>query len=146
MSDETTANSKHTEATASGIIDGLFHDPEDRERLSPSAAIGARNILRIWYVPPASAVMMIGVSSSTWHRIKRDQWNGIFTQDQMTRVSLLLGIYRGLHINFGEDLGNRWVNLANNNPLFRGRIPCEFMTNEGISGMWQVRRYVDGVG
>ena len=64
----------------------------------------------------------------------------------MTRVSLLLGIYRGLQIQFGEDLGDRWVNLANNGPLFRGQTPCEFMINEGISGMWQVRRYVDGVG
>ena len=64
----------------------------------------------------------------------------------MTRVSLLLGIYRGLQIQFGEDLGDRWVNLRNNGPLFRGRTPCEFMVAEGISGMWRVRRYVDGMG
>lgn len=146
MSDETTANSKHTDASAYQIIEGLFDNSDDRKRLSPAAAIGARNILRIWCVPSASAAILIGVSLSTWYRIRHNQWSGTFSQDQMTRVSLLLGIYRGLQIQFGEDLGNRWVNLANNGPLFRGRTPCEFMVAEGISGMWRVRRYVDGMG
>jgi hypothetical protein len=146
MSDPKTAFSENADATAFQSIQGLFDNPEDRKRLSLSAAIGARNILRIWCVPSASAAILIGVSLSTWDRIRHGQWSGTFTQEQMTRVSLLLGIYRGLQIQFGEDLGDRWVNLRNNGPLFRGRTPCEFMINEGISGMWQVRRYVDGIG
>lgn len=146
MSAPKTAFSENTDATPSQSIQGLFDNPDDRKRLSPSAAIGARNILRIWCVPSASAAILIGVSLSTWYRIRHNQWSGTFSQDQMTRVSLLLGIYRGLQIQFGEDLGDRWVNLRNNGPLFCGRTPCEFMVAEGISGMWQVRRYVDGIG
>jgi hypothetical protein len=146
MSDPKTTFFETTDATASQSIEGLFVNLEDRKRLSASAAICARNILRIWCVPSASAAILIGVSLSTWYRIRHSQWSGTFTQNQMTRVSLLLGIYRGLQIQFGEDLGDRWVNLANNGPLFCGRTPCEFMVTEGISGMWQVRRYVDGIG
>jgi hypothetical protein len=146
MPDEITAPSESTEFVDFKVIDGIFDNLEDRKRLSPSAAIGARNIIRIWRVPPASAGTLIGVSLGTWYRIRRNHWSGSFTQDQMTRVSLLIGIYRGLQIRLGEDLGDRWVNLRNNGPLFCGRTPCEFMINEGISGMWQVRRYVDAIG
>ncbi|MCZ8271325.1 MAG: hypothetical protein O9306_12335 [Beijerinckiaceae bacterium] len=104
MSAPKTAFSENTDATVSQSILGLFDNPKDRKRLSPSAAIGARNILRIWCVPSASAAILIGVSLSTWYRIRHNQWSGSFSQDQMTRVSLLLGIYRGLQIRFGEDL------------------------------------------
>jgi hypothetical protein len=104
MSAPKTAFSENTDATVSQSIQGLFDNPDDRKRLSPSAAIGARNILRIWCVPSASAAILIGVSLSTWYRIRHNQWSGTFSQDQMTRVSLLLGIYRGLQIQFGEDL------------------------------------------
>jgi hypothetical protein len=146
MPDEITALAESTEFVDFKVIDGIFDNPEDRKRLSPAAAIGARNIIRIWCVLSASAATLIGVSLGTWYRIRRNHWSGSFTQDQMTRVSLLLGIYRGLQIRLGEDLGNRWVTLANNGPLCRGRTPCEFMVAQGILGMWQVRRYVDAIG
>ncbi|MCA3155523.1 MAG: DUF2384 domain-containing protein [Burkholderiales bacterium] len=146
MPDEITVLSESTEFVDFKIIDGIFDNLEDRKRLSPSAAIGARNIIRIWRVPPASAATLIGVSLGTWYRIRRNHWSGSFTQDQMTRISLLISIYRGLQVRLGEDLGNRWVTLANNGPLFRGRTPCEFMVAQGILGMWQVRRYVDAIG
>jgi len=146
MPDEITALSESTEFVDFKVIDGIFYNLEDRKRLSPAAAIGARNIIRIWRMPPASAATLIGVSLGTWYRIRRNHWSGSFTQDQMTRISLLIGIYRGLQIRLGEDLGNRWVNLTNNGPLFRGWIPCELMVAKGILGMWQVRRYVDAIG
>jgi len=37
-------------------------------------------------------------------------------QDKLTRVSLLLGIFKALNILYSRRLADSWVNLANSNP------------------------------
>src|ERR1700723_391509 len=42
-----------------------------------------------------------------------------------------------------DDLADHWVTQPNDNPLFRGQTPVDFMVRAGIPGLQQVRSLVD---
>jgi hypothetical protein len=82
---------------------------------------------------------------STYHKYKSGDV-GTLTFDTLTRISLVLGIFKALHILYPEEnLANSWVKLPNSNSIFGGRTPVAFMTAEGgIDAMFKVRRLLDG--
>ena len=63
----------------------------------------------------------------------------------LMRISLILGIYKDLHILYPEPaLADRWVRLPNSNPLFGGEPALSLMIESGMDGLYQVRRLLDG--
>ena len=58
------------------------------------------------------------------------------SQDQLTRVSALVGLFKGLHLLFADATADEWVRRPNSGPLFVGG---------GIPTMLDIRRYVDAV-
>ena len=124
---------------------GLFANLADRQRLSPACALAMRNVFCAWRVPRQQAAALLGVSLYTWNRIQNDNWRGCFSQDQLTRASLMLGIYRNLHSVFDQVLADQWVGLANSGPLFCGKRPIAFMIRGGILGMYWVRRHLESL-
>ncbi len=61
----------------------------------------------------------------------------------MTRISLLIGIYKALSIYFGKPWSERWVTLGNRGPMFAGEAPVNYMIRRGQPGMLDVRRMLD---
>jgi hypothetical protein len=62
----------------------------------------------------------------------------------LVRISLVLGIYKALHILYPDDaLADRWVKFPNSNPLFGGE-PALARMAAGIDGLLEVRRLLDG--
>jgi hypothetical protein len=61
----------------------------------------------------------------------------------LLRISLVIGIYKALHIYFGEEWADRWVALGNRGSMFAGTAPIEYMIRQGQPGMSQVRRMLD---
>jgi hypothetical protein len=61
----------------------------------------------------------------------------------LMRISFLTGIFKALNICCGQDLADRWVTLPNQNPLFAGEAPVDYMIQHGCSDMKQVRRLLD---
>ena len=88
---------------------------------------------------------MLGVSESTWDRIKRGTWEQPLSQDQLTRASAAIGLYKGLHLLFVDGTADRWPKLANMGPIFRRRSPVEAMIEGGIPVMLETRLLVDAV-
>lgn len=81
---------------------------------------------------------------STFYKYKAGEV-GTLAYDMLMRVSLVLGIYKDLHILYPEaELANRWVKLPNSNALFGGRPALALMTEAGIDGLYIVRRLLDG--
>ena len=81
--------------------------------------------------------------SSTYHKYKSGQV-GVLAYDTLTRISLLLGIYKALHILYPQaELADQWVRLRNSNPIFGGKAPLDLMIDGGIDGLYQVRRLLD---
>ena len=121
-----------------------FGRETDRKRLSEVAIKATLNLARAWNLSNAEAAALIGVSPSSLDRMKAGA-RPTLSQDQMTRVSALVGIFKGLHLLFADDTGDKWVRRTNSGPLFRERTPIAAMIEGGIPAMLDVRRYVDAV-
>jgi len=132
-------------ALAEVVQPQTFSSKADRERLSPAALIALRNLARTWRLTGAEGAALVGVSETTWDRIKAKSWSQTLSQDQMMRVSALIGVFKGLHLLFSDDMADRWVRLRNSGPLFGNLSPVEAMIERGIPGMIEIRRYVDAL-
>jgi uncharacterized protein (DUF2384 family) len=122
-----------------------FAAEHDRQRLSGVAVRAFRALAGRWALSNAEAAALLGVSPSTWDRIKRGTWDQALSQDQLTRVSAVVGVYKGLALLFADDMADRWARAPNKGPLFERRSPIEVMIEGGIPRMLEVRRYVDAV-
>jgi hypothetical protein len=134
-----------TEPTALTPIEPqTFSREADRERLSEAAVKAFLNLAKAWGLSNAESAWLLGVSASSLDRIKRGYRPGL-SQDQLTRVSALVGIYKGLHLLFADATADEWVRRGNRGALFDRRSPVEAMIEGGIPRMLDVRRYIDAV-
>jgi len=117
----------------------------DRQRLSNVALKAYLALAGQWNLSNAEAAALLGVSDSTWDRIKRGSWEQPLSQDQLTRASAAIGVYKGLHLLFADQMADRWPKLANRGPIFQRKSPVEAMIEGGIPVMLETRRYVDAV-
>ena len=85
-----------------------FADESDRARLTPAALEAVRNLAAAWKLTGDDAAALLGVSPSTWDRIRGGSWKQALSQDQLTRVSALVGIFKGLHLLFADGMANCW--------------------------------------
>jgi hypothetical protein len=115
---------------------------ETRERLSRSAVDGFFAIMDKWQIPIERAGELLGgMPRSTVYKMRTAA--GTLRQDELTRISYLVGIYKALHILLPVDLADNWVTQPNDNPLFRGQSPVDYIVREGIPGLQQVRSLLD---
>lgn len=120
------------------------HDPAVRQRMSAPALRAFFNIAAAWQLSVHEQRALLGwPAPSTFHKYKSGQ-AGTLAFDMLTRVSLVLGIYKALHILYPEaQLADRWVKLPNSHPMFGGNPALTLMTDSGIDGLLQVRRLLD---
>jgi hypothetical protein len=122
-----------------------FSKGEDRARLTSVALKAFIALSEQWGMTGVEAAALLGVSESTWDRIKRGSWNQPLSQDQMTRASAVIGLYKGLKLLFADEMSDHWPKLPNSGPIFQKKSPIETMIEGGIPAMLEVRRYVDAV-
>ena len=121
-------------------------DAATRERLTPAAVDGVVRLAEIWRLTSAEICALLGgVSERTWFRMKKGEWSGALSQDTLTRVSALVGIFKGLRLLFSEPLSDEWVRLPNKGALYGGRRPLDAMIEGGIPKMLEVRRHIDAL-
>ncbi len=121
-----------------------FTNAAERERLSSSAIKAFLNISRKWSLNEQQARGLLGgIASSTFHAWKTEPQGKRLDQDTLTRISLVIGIYKALNIYFGKPWADRWVTLANRGPMFTGKPPLDYMLRQGQPGMSQLRRMLD---
>lgn len=116
-----------------------------RRRLSGPALRTFFNIARAWQLSTADERGLLGwPPSSTFHKYKSGA-SGTLSFDTLTRLSLVLGIYKSLHILYPEPaLADRWVRISNTHAIFGGRPALELMIDGGVDGLYRVRRLLDG--
>ena len=121
-----------------------FANERDRARLSAVALKAFLALIKAWDLSNAEASALLGVSESTLDRMKRGS-RPTLSQDQLTRVSALVGVYKGLHLLFANETADEWARRPNSGPLFERDTPIQAMIEGGIPRMLEVRRYVDAV-
>ena len=114
-----------------------------QKRLGPAAVRAFLRLIELWEIRDEDARQLLGgISNGAFYELKRKARAGI-DQDRLTRISLLVGIFKALNILYSKTLADRWVQLANENPMFGGRTPLAYMITGGLPAMVRVRQLLD---
>ena len=124
-------------------------DPATRLRLTPSSIDGMIRLGEIWRLSTEETCLLLGdMSERSWFRWKRQEEprpDRSLSQDMLTRISVLVGLFKGLRLLFSEPLADDWIRLPNRGPLFGGRTPLDVAIERGIPGMLEIREHVDAL-
>lgn len=127
---------------------GAETNAETRRRLSAPAVRAFGGLAGRWKLSEREQLALLGdsVGRSTLYEWAKGTVRGTLNQDQLMRVSYLLGIYEGL-----ERLWRRvpaeadaWVRRPIADYPFHGRQPLAFMIEGGLPAMAEARAYIDG--
>jgi hypothetical protein len=123
----------------------LRPDAQARKRLSAPALRAFFPIASAWGLSVGEQRALLGwPPASTFHKYKSGS-PGTVSFDTLTRLSLVLGIYKALQVLYPEPrLADAWVRMPNTNAIFGGKPPIALMTGDGIDGLYRVRRLLDG--
>ena len=119
-------------------------DPKVRRQFSGPAMRTFLNIAEAWKLNGDEQRALLGwPPESTFYKYKAGQV-ATLSYDMLMRISLVLGIYKGLHILYPEAaLADGWVRMPNTHPLFGGNPALMLMIDDGMDGLYQVRRLLD---
>jgi hypothetical protein len=115
---------------------------EDRQAVALKAYA---RLADAWSLGLREAAALADMSESTWKRARKPGYAGTLTQDQMLRLSALIGLYKSLELYFDEPISREWVGLANRGPEFDGARPVDAMIAGGLPKILRVRAYVDAL-
>jgi hypothetical protein len=119
-------------------------DTATRKRLSPAGIKAFLRIAQKWGVKDQDARALLGgISSGSFYALKKAPARRTLDQDALTRISLLIGIFKALNILYSQRLADAWMTLANSNPIFRGSTPLDYILRLGVPGMIEVRQLLD---
>lgn len=118
-------------------------DAGTRARLSAPAITAFFSIVDKWQLRNEDAMVLLGgASHGRYFELKKNH-KGLLSQDELTRISLLIGIFKALNILFSARLANQWTSRPNSNPIFNNAPPLQFITRGGVPAMIGVRRLLD---
>lgn len=119
-------------------------DQATRKRLSPTGIKAFLRIMGRWGIKDQDARDLLGgVSSGSFYGLKKEPGGRVLDQDTLTRISLLIGMFKALNILYSQRLADAWMTLPNNNPMFRGSTPLAYILRLGQPGMVEVRQMLD---
>lgn len=130
---------------APGVLEpGALQDPKVRERMSPAAVRLFLGLSEQWRLAVDQRRTLLGdISRPTYHNWQRGKV-GTLSRDQLERISLLLGIHKGLKLLFADEASAmRWFTSANRDLPFGGQSPLERTLHGSIDDLYAVRRYID---
>lgn len=119
-------------------------DARARDRLSGAAVRLFMNLADVWQLNVEQRCRLLGdISKPTYHNWQKNKL-GALSRDQLERISLLLGIHKGLKLLFADEAaGQRWLKSANTDIPFGGQSPLERALCGSINDLYAVRRYID---
>ena len=114
-----------------------------QERLSPAAVPAFFKLADAWALRDEAARQLLGgVSNGVFYQLKGGH-SKTLDQDKLTRISLLLGTFKALHILYSPKLADAWVNQPNSNPMFEGEPPLAYIIKGGVPALMRVRQLLD---
>lgn len=121
-----------------------LRDRKQRAALTPAAIRLFLKLADHWRLPVAERCTLLGdLPRPTYYNWVNGK-AGTLSRDQIERISLLLGIHKGLRLLFADAAAaDRWLRAANRDIEFGGRAPLDRMLGGGIEDLYAVRRYLD---
>jgi hypothetical protein len=121
-----------------------LRDPKVRERMSPTAVRLFLRLTELWRLAVDQRRALLGdISKPTYHNWQNGKV-GTLSRDQLERISLVLGIHKGLKLLFADEASaTRWLTSPNRDLPFGGQSPLERALHGGMDDLYAVRRYID---
>ena len=121
-----------------------LHDRKVRERLSPAAVRLFLRLADLWRLAVDQRRALLGdISRPTYYNWQNGKV-GALSRDQLERISLLLGIHKGLKLPFADEASaTRWFTSPNRDLPFGGGSPLDRILRGSIDDLYAVRRYID---
>ena len=121
-----------------------LRDPKIRERMSSPAVRLFMRLCDLWRLAVDQRRALLGdISPAAYHNWKNGK-TGTLTRDQLERISLVLGIHKGLRLLFAaEASATRWLTAPNRDLPFGGDSPLTRALKGSIDDLYAVRRYID---
>ena len=124
--------------------------PDPTPRLSDPATLremGAAlplviKMLDEWTLKRSDQAALLGLSVRSLQR----GLNGrlpLLDRDQVTRLSLITGIYRALQLRFPPESAARWFKHPQHGAPFHDQTPLAYARETGIPGLYAIRRLLD---
>ncbi len=115
-----------------------------RSQMDAAAMRTYPNIARAWGLKEHDAARLLGVADSTYRRWKNHPDRASLDASQRERMSLILGIYKALHILLPRpEVADSWLHRENKNPTFAGHRPIERLLSGQVSDLFVVRQHLD---
>lgn len=103
-----------------------------------------RRLANSWHLSIEERCTLLNVKRATYRRWEEDAATVALTDEQILRVSFLVGIYDALHRIFGdEEYANGW--LCRENAEFAGQYPLDVLLNGGLAKFSAVHGLVQGM-
>jgi hypothetical protein len=116
---------------------------QNRARLSPAAIKGLLRVASHWKLRDEDTRTLLGgISNGSFYALK-NRGGKVLDEDQLTRISLLVGIFKALNILYSPKLADAWMTLPNANPMFAGDTPLNYSKRGGIPAFLRVRQLLD---
>ena len=121
-----------------------LRDPKVRERMSPAAVRMFLKLSDLWRLAVDQRRALLGdISRPTYHNWQGGKV-GVLSRDQLERISLVLGIHKGLRLLFADEASaTRWFTSPNRDLPFGGQSPLQRGLGGSIDDLYTVRRYID---
>jgi uncharacterized protein (DUF2384 family) len=115
-------------------------DEAVRRCLGPAALKFFDRAMDIWHVAGEESRQLLALAPGT---NLEDLDPARLSEEQILRISYLVGIFKALHILFSDALADQWVRRPNTNAMFGGRAPLAYMIGGGIEALRNVRQLLD---
>jgi len=121
-----------------------LRDPKVRGRMSPGAVRLFLRLSDLWRLAVDQRRALLGdISKPTYHNWQNGKV-GTLSRDQLERISLVLGIHKGLKLLFADEASaSRWLTSPNRDLPFGGQSPLQRALKGSIDDLYAVRRYID---
>ena len=119
---------------------------KDNEKLSRVAINAFVKICEKWHLHHDESAKLLGVSERKVLHIMSNPHVYVLNDDELSRISYLLRIYRNLHIFFGDVnmQADTWVHLHNSHPLLsEHKSALKYMMKGDINNLKSVAEYSD---
>jgi uncharacterized protein (DUF2384 family) len=103
-------------------------------------------LVRAWGLDLREQRAALGnVSKQTVYNWRREPERARLTDDQLDRISYLIGIYKALHVLFTRpEQADSWIRRPNAALPFGGKPAAELLFSGRLEDLIRVRRYLDG--
>ncbi len=122
-----------------------LRDPIQRTKVSPASLRVVFQIFNRWNVDTPSAHILLGDPTRSTFSAWEKGMGPTLSEDGLTRVSYILGIYEALQRLFGlaREQADLWISQPNPAMLFSGKRPIDIMVAGGLPGLHAVRGYLE---